>query len=268
MELISRISKGTRMDQIYIPKKRSNFSIGSYVVIKPVHAEQAAEKPYFYNIKSIEPVKIELVNRIFGIIDEIDDNYENVIITGSFLDNGFNFNDIDIILISEDKLDKPYIEKNIENAIRIKIHIILLNNRSLIKGLETDPLYKMMLSRCIAKKRFIYKVKTKIDYKILDLHLLKSKLLIHNFDYLNGNEKYYLVRNMAAILLYLKNKRINKESIDKEIKTIFNLKNIEEIKQNMLNKGRFLRKYKIIYKNIFDRIMKGVEYGAKQKQTD
>ena len=121
----------------------------------------------------------------------------------------------------------------------------------------------MMLSKCIAKKRFIFKIDYKMDYKILDLHLLKSKLLINNFDYLNGIEKYYLTRNMIAIFLYIKHKKINKEIVDKEIEKLFNIKDIQEIKQNILDKNEFLRLYKKIYNNAFNKIMENIKHGTK-----
>lgn len=253
------------MDQVYIPKNRSGFSIGSYVLLKPLEIKKYVEKPYFYNIKDIEPIKLEIVNEIMNSIDKISDNYENIIITGSFLDQGFNFNDIDVIIVSENKSNIKSIENMMEDRIGIKTHVILLDNKTLIKGLSTDPLYQMMLSKCIAKKRFVYKIKHKIDYKILDLHLLKSKLLIDNFDLLSGDEKYYLVRNMIAISLYLQKKRIDKDKVNKEMVRIFNLKDIKEIKQNILDKNIFLKKYNIIYKKIFNRIMENIKHGTKQK---
>ncbi len=264
MELISRISKGTKMDQVYIPKNRSGFSIGSYVVITSVETKKFAEKPYFYNIKDIEPIKLDIINKIMDIIDKTVSSYENIIITGSFLDKGFNFNDIDIILISEDKPETEHVKNIIEKRMGIKTHIILLDSKALMRGLSTDPLYQMMLSKCISKKRFVYKVTPKVNYKILDLHLLKSKLLIDNFDILDGNEKYYLIRNMIAIFLYLQHKRINKKIVDREIERLFDI-SIEEIRKNILKKDVFLRKYKSMYKKIFNRIMESIEKGSKQK---
>jgi len=44
------------MDQIYIPKNRMGFNIGSHVIIKLLEQEKPIEKPYFYNVSSIEPV--------------------------------------------------------------------------------------------------------------------------------------------------------------------------------------------------------------------
>jgi len=245
------------MDQIYLPKNRIGLHTGSYVIIKPLDVEKIKkEKLYFYNIKSIEPIKLEIINEIIKIIEK-NINNENIIITGSFLDKGFNFNDIDLILISEEKPSKP-LEKIIENKIKIKTHIILLNNQTLMEGLSTDPLYQMMLSKCIAKKRFIYNVKNKLNYKLLDLHLLKSKILIDNFDILYGNEKYTILRNIISLHLYLQNKKITKEGVDQEIKRVFSL-NIKDIKQNIIEKTSFIKKYKSLYDKTLNKIMKGIK---------
>lgn len=252
------------MDQVYLPKKRIDFSIGSYVLIRPIETIEPIGKLYFYNIKAIEPIKLGIINKMVSIIDKVSE-YENLIVTGSFLEKGFNFNDIDVIVISEQTLDEEYIKKTTLIEIGVKLHLIVIDNKSLIRGLQTDPLYQMMLSRCVAKKRFIYKVKYNINYKILDLHLLKSGSLINNFDYLNGSEKYALTRNMLAIDYYLKNKKIDKEKIDKGIKKIFNLKNTAMIKKNMLDKKDFLKKYDNVYKEIQNEIMRGIKGAAKQK---
>jgi len=262
MEIIGKISKGSKMDQVYIPKNRDGLDVGSYVVLRTLEIKKPVERPYFYNIKFIEPIKLRIIGDIIDLIGRMV-NYKNIIITGSFLEKGFNFNDVDVLIISEKKIDKKNIVKKVENKIKIKIHLIVLNNETLMKGLSTDPLYQMMLSKCIAKKRFVYRIKPRINYKILDLHLLRSELLINNFDNLNGNEKYYFIRNMIAISLYLKYRKVNKEGVDAEIKRIFNLKNINEIKQNMLDKKVFLKKYKMEYKKIFNKIMEGIKSGSK-----
>lgn len=265
MEIIGRISKGSKMDQIYIQKNRSGFGIGNYVAIRPIEEKKQTEKLYFYGIKHLEPVKLNIVNEIIGIISNNIENYDNVIITGSFLDRGFQFNDIDIIVLSEKNINTNKIENEAEKKIGIKSHILNLSNKSLASGIETDPLYRVMLSRCIARKRFVHKNGYKINYKLLDLHLLKSKTLIDNFDALTGKEKYDMTRNMMSICLYLEKKKVTKESVDNEIKRNFGLKDINEIKQNMVYKEDFLRKYRLIYGKTFSGILKGIKNGAEQK---
>ncbi|MBI2106686.1 hypothetical protein HYT57_01765 [Candidatus Woesearchaeota archaeon] len=264
MEIIAKISRGSKMDQVYIPKNRSGFSIGSYVILKQIEIEKPEEKPFFYNIREIEPIKLELIDQVMKIIDNEIENYENIIITGSFLESSFNFNDIDVVIVTSSKINQDLIKKNIEDITKISTHIIALDNNSLIKGLSIDPLYQMMLSKCVAKKRIIYKIKTEINYKLLDLHLLKSKTLMYNFDILNGNEKYYLVRNMIAIYLFLQHKKLNHDIINKEIKKLFGI-DVVKIKQNLLDKKAFLHRYNKIYKDTFNKIMDTIDNGSKQK---
>ena len=79
----------------------------------------------------------------------------------------------------------------------------------------------------------------------MDLHLLKSKALMDNFDLLDGSEKYFLVRNMIAISLYIQQEKIDKEKVDREIIRIFDLKNIKEINIIYLIFNYFLNNFKI-----------------------
>ena len=263
MEIIGKVSKGSRMDQVYIPKKRSDFPIGAYVVLKQLEKKKLVQKHHFYGIKYLEPVKVDLIKKVMTLIEQVVPTAENMFIVGSFLDRGFHFNDLDILIVSEQKGGEKSIVKKIKEEIGIQAQIIMLNNKELLKGITTDPLYQMMLSKCVARKRFLYKKKHEMNYKLLDLHLLKSKVLLDNFDMLTGSEKYYLTRNMIAILLFIQQKKLSREVVDSEIKKLFSLKNIDDLKQNMLNKNVFLKKYKQVYTMTFDRILRICKDGAK-----
>ncbi|MBS3166430.1 hypothetical protein J4444_04875, partial [Candidatus Woesearchaeota archaeon] len=108
-----------------------------------------------------------------------------------------------------------------------------------------------------------YNIKRKINYKLLDLHLLKSKTLIDSFDLLNGNEKYYLTRNMMAIDLFIKGKKIDINIVDKEISKVFNLGKIDDLKNNIINRNDFLTVYISFYNTLFKIILKGIKDVAK-----
>ena len=144
------------MDQIYIPKNREGLEVGSIVVIKPLIERKSKIKIYSYNTKSIEPIKMKIINEIMSYITESIE-CENIIITGSFLNKGFKFNDIDILIITDKKLNVSKIKENLEKKLEIKIDLLVLDNNSLHQGLNTDPLYNNMLSKCISKNRIIYK---------------------------------------------------------------------------------------------------------------
>lgn len=260
MEIIAKISKGTKMDQIYIPKNRTGFSSGEYVLITSIKdkiesQDKQVPKLFFYNVTNLEPVKVRITEDIFTLIEK-QIKPENIIITGSFLEPGFKFNDIDILVIT-DKKDEE-VKSKIKELTGINSHIIFLTNNSLIQGISSDPLYSLMLSKCISTKRIIFKIKRNINYKILDLHLLKSKSLIDNFDILSGDDKYYLTLNMLSILMFVQGRKLSKERVNREIERIFNLR-IEEIRDNLLEKQNFLKKYKETYSKIFNLIMGGIK---------
>ena len=280
MELMAKVSKGSQMDQIYLPKNRIGFEIGNYVIIKPLEKEKPLENLYFYDVKNINSLKLEVVRKIISVIEENLKDYENIIIVGSFLDEGFNFKDIDIIIITEQK-PKKEIEKIIKEKLKIEIQIIFFNKDSFKEALEIDPIWRLMLNRCISKKRLLPLPTRKLKYKYLDAQLIKSKRLIENFDYLTGREKYKLVRNLIAIYLFIKNKKISEENLENGIKKNLNT-NAEDIKNNLIkeNSGKifinsssgksqikedFVKKYKNFYHNLEEEIIKNA---AKQEKTN
>lgn len=272
-QIIGKISKGSKMDQIYIPKQRSGMPSGSYVLIKELDEAwgkgRNKERLLYYHIKKIEPIKIEIIKEIIKNLNARIKN-ENIFITGSFLQSGFHFNDIDILIIKDSKSDVQVgiLKDKIKEKIGLQAHIILLDTSAFMQGLATDPIYEMMLSQSVARKRFISRVKRKIDYKLLDLRLLKSKDLVENFDLLSGEDKYYLVRNMIAIDLFMSGKRLGPETVDREMSKVFQLKDIMEIKKNLLDKESFLRRFKEHYERIFKSILLGIEHESKQKRSD
>lgn len=262
MELIGRISKGSRMDQIYISKNRSGFASGEYVLIMPLTSKQEKQtpgqfKPYLYNLKNLEPIKLRIIEEIFNLIKK-NLEPENIIITGSFLEPGFKFNDIDVLILTERKMNTEMLNEKISSMTGIKPHVIPIDNKSLIFGLSSDPLYSLMLSKRISLKRIIFNVKRKINYKILDLSLLKSKTLIDNFEILNGNEKYYLAFNMVSILLFIQGRKLRNDRVNKEIEKLFNTK-IDSIKENLI-KQDFIKKYKKTYNQTFNLIMESIKH--------
>ena len=266
MEIVSKISRGTKMDQVYLPKIRNGMPPGSYVIIRPLNLQSKKQAPIFYKIKDLEPIKLSLIEQIFNLIDSKIEA-KNIIITGSFLEKGFNFNDIDIVIIRDNELNEKQIKYELESQLKIKVHIITLSNKALARGISIDPIYQTMLSKYVSKKRLILNYEKKLHYKLLDLSLLKSHALIYSFELLNGKEKYNLTRNLITVSKYIKDMNVDKEKVDKEIEKTFNVK-VDELKQNMVERQEFLKKFKLIYNETFKKILEGIKYESKQKQTN
>lgn len=254
-EIIARVSKGSRMDQVYLPKNRpSAFNVGDYVVIAPA-LQKKQITPYYYNTGHIEPIKAEIIQGILGNAEA-----ENIIISGSFLEKGFNFDDIDIIVLNGKGRE---IEQYVEGAFGLKAHIMNMDYGTLMAGLNTDPLFQMILSRFAAKDRILLNIRPEIKYKLLDMHLLKSKLLPEQFEHLNGKEKYKLTRNMVAIKLFIKGEKATIEKVNRGIEAIFGKGTVKLILENTIEKAPFIEKYRQVYRKVFNAIMDGISRNAK-----
>ena len=256
-ELIARVSRGTAMDQIYIPKNRPyGFEIGNYVVIEPALRKSEVTQ-FYYNTGKIAPIKSNIIQELFRHVA----NAENVIITGSFLENGFMFEDLDVVIVNG---SCPSLKNFMKENFGLEVHIIEISYVALRLGLNTDPLFQMMLSRFVAKEKVLFKIRPKLNYKLLDLHLLKSKPLIYNFDLLTGPEKYKLVRNAVAIKNFIKGNKITNKTIDNAIEHIFGKGQINSLKNNILSKETFIKKYKELYEETFNQIIEGIQHDTKQ----
>ncbi len=267
MVIVSRISKGSLMDQIYLPKRRApGLEVGTAVLVEPALQKLAAKpKLHYYNLAHLEPIKVTIIERIFEHFEQVEE-VDNVLVAGSFLEYGFGFEDVDIVAISDKKIDAGWIEERIGTNLGLNVQVIVISFKSLLRGISTDPLFEMLVSKFAAKHRVIFSVAREIKHKLLDLHLLKSELLIINFDSLTGREKYKFVRNLFAIALFLDGQKISTESVDNEINRYFWKDAVKSIRENLVDKA-FLAKYKKFYNAVFKRIMEGIKNGSKQKQA-
>lgn len=257
------ISKGSVMDQIYIPKQRApGLETGTLVVIEPALLK-AVGKPRlnYYKVEPLPPVKVAIIEKIFEHFEQVG-GVDNVLVAGSFLETGFKFEDIDLLVIGDEKIDANRIQKELNALLGLKVQAIVIDFKVLLKGISSDPLFQMLVSRFVSKKRVIFRIKRTIRFKLLDLHLLDSKMLPDNFEFLTGNEKYKLTRNMVAISLFLDGGRLSVEAVNSEIERHFGKESPKLIKENMVSRT-FLIRYKSFYNKLFDRIMAGIKHDPK-----
>lgn len=255
-QIIKRISKGARFNQIYLQKNEGiGFEPGSSVVISPLEGIIAKEPAVFeYNVK-LESLKREIVKLVFKIIDN-HGYYENIIITGSFLDEGFNFEDIDIIIINPKNMEKDKLKNPIEESTGINPHLILIDSESFNKGIKRDPLFTLMVDRYVSAKRAIFRKDREINYKLLDIYLLKNKNLIEGYDLFSIKQRKKLLRDFISIKLFSENKEVTIKNIEKEINMLFG----KDIIESLFFYGNNEEKHKFIakLKKEFDKLEKHI----------
>jgi len=264
IKLIKKISKGTRFNQIYLQKNEGiGFEPGKAVIITPLTYILDKELSIFeYNVK-LDSLKKEIVKKIFKIIENTG-YYDNIIITGSFLNKGFNFEDIDMIIINPKDIDQDTLKNSIKQSIGIAPHLILIDSKSFNKGIKRDPLFRLMINRYVSIKRAIFRKDKEINYKLLDIYLLKNKNLIDGYDLFNIKQRKKLLRDFISIKLFAENKEITINNVEKETEKIFGKDIIErlfyygdsEIKQ------KFIEKLKKEFDKLENNILKNVSKQA------
>lgn len=261
--MIAKVSKGSVMDQIYLPRQREGFSIGSYVEIRPI-TQNKVENLVFYNTQQVEPIKIHIIKEIFKIIDP-NNSVENIIVTGSFVNEGFHFNDIDIIVISDKDIDQKMIQTRLEETLGGKFQVIVLSKKEFQDALLQEPMMDCMAQKCVSSRSFVVPSTKQMKWKSLDLGLLSSELLIENFPILTTNERYKQVRNLVATYNFIENKHMR--SVDDSIDDLFGKGISASLKNGTLELKDFRKKYKRIYKKLQRTIFAGFKYDSEQKQS-
>ena len=72
-----------------------------------------------------------------------------------------------------------------------------------------------------------------------------------------------MVRNLIAIKLFIDKKRISKQDVDTTINNLFG--SIDKLKNNLIQKKRFLEKYTKIYNDTENTLLEGIKNESKQK---
>lgn len=222
------VSKGSRFNQIYIPKyMETTIGVGDLVQVTLLkkHAQL-----YYKNQENLSDFKEYLIKNIFSALQAFSE-IKVTFVVGSFLHETV-YNDIDIILIIDKKRED--FDKNIENLLTKKFnqrfHILSFNEGELKNLIETDPLTRAMFDSCISSK------KTELDYKkTIDENHIKFLLMMPEdlLEITLSSKIFYdNLRRVVTIEQFLKNKPLDMESILTEIKKLINIALLNKIRNN------------------------------------
>lgn len=253
IQFIHKISKGSKFNQIYIPKEmEADFEVGDSVEVKLLKKK---EKLYYsQNLKKLSDFKEKLIKEVFSILNKFNE-INQIFIAGSFLTQKIDYNDIDlIVVINKNKNEK--LEENIYNEliekINLKFHIIAIQEDKLHFLEKNCPLTKSMFYYYISNKEFNPSAERNIDKNhIKFLLMMPEDLLEINI----GSKKFYdNIRRLITIKRFLEDKELNPKKINNELELILNkigtdvisiLKNNEQIDEKIIKKLREIIKNKL-----------------------
>lgn len=223
-----KVSKGSRFNQIYIPKEMENrINVGDLVQVKLLkkHTEL-----HYKNQEKLSDFKEYLIKNIFSTLQQFNET-KTIFIVGSFLYENI-YNDIDIIIIVDKEGEN--LEKNLENLLtkkfNQKFHILLFSEKKLKTLMEKDPLIRSMFNNYISNKKIELSYKKIIDKKHIKFLLMMPEDLLE----LEMPSKifYANLRRLSTIELFLKNKKLDRITILNQIKKEINTKLLNKIEED------------------------------------
>ncbi len=226
-----KVSKGSRFNQVYVPKElEADIQPGDLVEVKLI---SKASTLYFNNVKELSEFKRKLILEVIRTIKN-NASKKNILISqiffiGSFLTEKVDYNDIDIVIVTD---SKQSLEEELADKFNLKFHILTMKEGALEKLLQICPLTISMFSKFISDKEFKEEYLRKIDQEHIQSLLMMPQDLLE----IDLNSKVFFdnLRRLTAIERFLENKNLNAEKINQELKELLGERIFKIIKNNEL----------------------------------
>ena len=173
---------------------------------------------------------------------------------GSFLTKKVEYNDIDLLIVAENKRFDEIVYKEIIDKFNLKFHIISISEDKFFELSEICPLTRSMLSQSVSNKKFKMPEK-RIDKKHIEFLLMMPEDLIK----IRADSRVFYdnIRRLIVIEIFLENNEKSNKTAEKEMteslgKMFEKMKNNEEISDKEVEEIRKIIKNKLakIRKNI------------------
>ena len=220
-----RVSKGSKFNQIYLPKEMENIiEVGDLVQVRLLEKKP---KIYYKNQKKLSVFKEYIVKNIFSIIEK-NNEIEMAFIVGSFLEG--NYNDIDVVIITNNENLEKIIDSQLSKELDQKFHVISFNKEKLKTFIETDPLIRSMFNNYLSNKKINLDFNKKIDWNHLNFLLMMPEDLLD----LEVSSKIYFnnLRRLITIERFLNDKQSSRNIILDEILNILPENILDRIRSN------------------------------------
>ena len=251
IKFIHKVSKGSRFNQIYVPKEmEQHFQSGDIVEVTLI--ERKSNLHYSKGLSKLNRFKENLVKDIFLELKKFKE-ISQIFIIGSFLTQKQDYNDIDIVLISDKDIEKE-VYKSLVDKFELKFHIISIAKDKLDNLLRYCPLTRSMFYNFVSDKEFRMSKESELNkdhlryLMMMPEDLLKIKL---------GPRSYYdAIRRLLTIERFLESLTIDPLEINKEIQKLIGEKLSDELRTYGQIDDETIKKLSDIIKSKLDKINK------------
>ena len=197
-EFIHQISKGSRYNQIYIPKEMEEmFEIGD--TIKVILLKKKTFIYYSKNLKLGE-FKKNLIKKVFQLLASFPE-IKQVFIVGSFLVKKTDYKDIDILIVYNKKINEEKIQDFLTEKITLNFHILAIEEKSFNSLVKICPLTRSTLYYFVSNRKFVLPEESIFDKNHINF------LLMMPYDLLKinaGSRTFYdNIRRLTTIQRFL-----------------------------------------------------------------
>src|SRR3989338_2777014 len=231
-----KVSRGSRYNQIYIPKNMADFfDVGDIVEIKLIEKKESLH--YSKNLRELGKLgefKEGIIKQIFSILSRLKE-IQQVFVVGSFLTEKEDYRDLDLILIG----DKEEAEERAYSA------LISMNTEKFNDILEFDPLIRSMLYYFVSSEKFDMSEKIEINKDHINFLLMMPEDLLKIR--VSGSRIYFdNLRRLICVARFIKKQDVNPLEINSSIKKLVGKDLFDKLRNN---EGIEEKDFKII-KNI------------------
>ncbi|MBS3099803.1 hypothetical protein J4463_01130 [Candidatus Pacearchaeota archaeon] len=226
MKFVHKVSKGSRFNQIYIPKEFENhFEVGDLVQVELLEKNT---KLYYSKKIELSSFKKRIIQEIFSCLNNLK-SISQIFVFGSFITKKADYNDIDLIIISDIITEKQVYTLLLEK-LELKFHILMIPESKLKELEKICPLTRSMLYYSISNKPFFLEKERVIDKNHINfLLMMPEDILKLNVD---GKTIYNALRRLETIENFLNNKEENPRKIEKDVEKLIGEKISCKLKEN------------------------------------
>lgn len=249
-QFIHKVSKGSRFNQIYIPKGEKNFQVGDIVQVRLLKKHT---KLYLSNNIKLTEFKEKLILDIFSFLNQFKE-ISQIFMFGSFLTQRTDYHDIDILLMTHKEIknieEKVY--NSLTNEFNLKFHIISIPEKLFNDLIHICPLVRSMVYSFVSNKEFLLPSKTILNKNHIKFLLMMPEDLLD----IRTNSKVYYdnIRRLITIEMFLEKKEPDPLKISNEMEKILGKNILKLAKDNEIISQNILEKLKDVMRNKLNKI--------------